>query len=486
MINFETVLKDITQEIPEFVPNGYATNPQTFSTSDIITSELVTLFQSHRVSDIGELLTPLEIAMYFASRHFSVIPLDKELQAPNTIQKYLSTSAFLTEANIERAMKGYPNIGIATGKNSMNLFILKCSTATAFQLMKTHLGGLARWITKTGAEWNIWLLCEYGIVHNASLLPGVKVLGRDTFVVAPGSYSSTGTYSTWLTQESEFPAILSQEDMKELFEGVQVTPVSDKSRNTYSTEIPFPILEGVGTFTLTEKLRLFASTQDLGKGRTGVGMHSVYAALLDRADKEKMNDFRATYRELELLSGVSLKSVQKYVERLQKLGWINLVERSLLGNRYKLCKNPKFYHSIEVRSFNVVKPRVLHPHDVWSTHGLGLSGKLIAECLVNSISNLSAKEISRATNISVDTTRKKLNKMRDLGMAQKDKLHWKINLTSIQQDPLFHMASSLGVNGFCLKKEKRINSERGNYAIVLRRRLSQFQNPVQKLRSNRS
>lgn len=411
----------------------------------------------------------LEFANYFIIKNFSVVPLDEDFTVPSKSRTYLSRVARFTDATFRKAFAGYHNYGIWTGQSSMNLFSLRCATEESYHLIQEIIGDNVKWVTKTGNRWDVWLLCGCGIVSNLDFCQDVKIFGHDEFIVGPGSNSLSGDTSSWILRESEFPGILYEEEMKEIFPKVIITSVKYKLTFSYVANISDIQTNDANSYSYTDQIYSLFDQQRCGKGRTGAGMDAVFKALLTRANLEDPNNFRASCREVETISGVSLNSVLKYITKLQRLGWIEIVEKSVMGTRYRICSQPKLCNN-KNGVLNVAKPCSIPYHDVWSTHGLSKCGQRIFECLLNSTVPLSSRQVSIMTSISLNTVRIKLNKMQSFNLVQKSIAGWNINQSVFNSEKLDQIALEMGVKGHCQKKKERIQSDRNNFGIVLLRR----------------
>jgi hypothetical protein len=422
-------------------------------------------------------LSPLNIGLYFQYRGFSVIPLGNDLLVPKAAAAYLSSSIKFSATSLERVMWDYHNLGVITGKNSRNLFIIRAENVEVYEKLLDRLGDLETWVSITKNEYDIWFFCKSGVVSNATLFPGAKILGHGKVIPVPGNRIAGEITTFWVEHNSILPTELCEEQMQVLFPNIFISPVSNQAeRDKLSREsylgLPSMTISNSAECTEIEQYLLSANNQSMGKGKIGLNRQSVLNAMCFRASKEDRNNFRATHREISLLSGVPLSSIGGCLHYLLNNNLIEIQSKKLEGNRYRLCSNARFDH-ITTGSNNVVKLVKLPVHDIWTTHGLSLCGKEIAECLIKAATfdrRLSAIEISKETSISTNTVRTKLNQMYALDLVQKEHRRWFTDPILFKPELLDEKAGLMEVNGCTQRKKDKIRNEREYFAVQITRK----------------
>jgi len=146
------------------------------------------------------MLKPLEAALSYAGRGFSVIPVrpDKKPFIPWTdYQKRRATAD-----EIRTWFSKHPDamIGIVTGEIS-GILVIDCDTPEGYEAIQKHLPeGLLFPIARTPrGGWHLWFIYPVGsrITIGTGIMPGVDYRGEGGFIIAPPSVNGNGKGYTW-------------------------------------------------------------------------------------------------------------------------------------------------------------------------------------------------------------------------------------------------------------------------------------------------
>lgn len=422
-------------------------------------------------NDIPSEKEAIDVAWDFASMHFSVIPLDPEGNHNPNLLKYLSNSTKFSPDKILDLSQNFHNFGVVTGRSSINLFVVRCYTENSYETALALLEEKVNWITKSNNYWDLWFICFDGMVSNSDFIYDAEILGHQNIILIPGCTNQHGTISKWIKRDTFFPTILHSEDMKKYFRDVMVTPMRKKLEEGEVFRIT-QVSTNNGELNQFEKAELIGKNYRFGKGKTGTNKRLLYKALVDRAKKENPNEFRATIRELEILTQISYASIVKYLGEFQDLGLIKLNSRSATGNKYRLCLNRNFYIT-NSDCYNDIKVAKFLIHDVWSSRGLGSCSKAIMEYLLQSYeiqNSFSAKDISHGVGISLTTTYKKINELNHFRLLSKQQGKWTVDFAQLNSVNLDNIAKELGASGSVQRRRNRIDRQRQEYCLRLARR----------------
>lgn len=406
------------------------------------------------------------IGMELLSKHLSVITLNENLQPPQTHKEYLSSSFRMNEKLLRMSLPYNPNLGVLTGKLSMNLFVLRAQSMRSFQEIGPTFSEKLMWVSRCENTYFAWFLCWDGIVTNSIDTYTVDVLGDKQIVVVPGSKLPDGSCAEWHIHEGTFPPIIYHSD----FDQSPLNGIRIKHENASDTQDQIKKYVYAGSDrngpTVIDKLILFAELHDFGKGIKGINKRLLFRALIQRAKHDTHSDFRATPRELEQMTTISRKSIVKYLREFQRDGLLTKIRNTDLGNRYSFELAGQILPKVSMNNHDVTSIEISN-HECWSSRGLGSSGKTIIELLLKATDDqhLDILTISRLTGVNRITVSKKLKLMSQFKLVKKLDGSWVVDKTQLTVENMNFIARELGVNGFFRKRKERSDNERREYLI---------------------
>lgn len=191
--------------------------------------------------------SPLDVALDYARRGWSVIPL-----RPRDKRPALAWSRFQTErakkAEIVTWARQFPgaNLGIVTGAVS-GVIVLDVDDACAWDDLFYNYDVPRTPTAQTGKGWHLYFQHPGGVVRNfARKLPGLDLRGDGGYVVAPPSVHPSGAQYSWEMSPEDTPLAPCPEWLLDLIgSGEEVTPSAPPV-----VPLPAPERNGKGPYEL--------------------------------------------------------------------------------------------------------------------------------------------------------------------------------------------------------------------------------------------
>ena len=225
--------------------------------------------------------------------------------------------------------------------------------------------------------------------------------------------------------------------------------------------------------------RAFAHTYDWRTyKRTGLIDKAVFLALCDRFDMERSQPFRATCREVAILSNIAdPNTVSRALKRLQAFGFIKSTEKDRnSGYRYifqKMVLDTNQHIVISSCKPNVVTG--VHPKYDKSSKSeilIDILGKL-GKVSTNIYSHLldtpepSMYKISEKAKLHYSSVKKAFPKLIKLGLVSKSKSEGQFFVCDLSEDELFVISQNLGVQGKSQERRRKFAVESELYLNLL-------------------
>jgi len=477
------------------------------------------LEEYERAVDINN-MDILTAANYYYDLGLNILPLKHKTKIP--IMKWESLqNRRLPRSVIERLFR-HRNLGVITGRSSMNLFVLDCDDQNTFneQLDFLESDDLARWVVSTHRGGHIWLMsnnCEVNNYKDGKL----EIWGKNHYVLAPPSVHEKGDVYMWKNRIGDLPPILNYEAIAHFFPYLDIRfqnislpskahrilvlgdtssyPSNSEAENAavwslvragYDDELIIqlfykycpphfaernesedwliefyinPAREKIKVIPYQKKIRnaVHWVNEQPWKGRAGSSDRLILLALCERARLEGLNNFRATQREVVEISGLHRSTVKKSIKRLIDYGFIARVNSKGSDSQYLLSED-LHNHPINVSNCNINGSFMsLKKHDIWQPKALGRTSLEIYEKIVDKALSLEELEkiIGKHKQTIIRAIKEKLEKE---GLATQKDNKW-IG-TKVDEITLDQIAEKFGTLGTSKRRKKEHEKERENFA----------------------
>ncbi len=202
-------------------------------------------------------------------------------------------------------------------------------------------------------------------------------------------------------------------------------------------------------------------------GRTGSSDRAVLLAHATLAHRAGSPTYHASSRDLAELAGCERKTASRASQRLIRNGVVELIKPSthLLANRYQLTKV-----NLEVSELTplttttcegVGQTSSYELPDAFRQSGLGRAAFEVLNALQGN--PLPAKDVARKTGRHVQTVRRALAQMKNLGLVEKLSRTWRG--AAISEIDLEALATTLGTNGARKCQREKHQAERVRHRI---------------------
>jgi predicted transcriptional regulator len=435
--------------------------------SDDWKSDLEQWQQENQLQAHLQEITPLSIIPIAAVDHarklqaaeINVVPLN-----PKNNQIYDVTNRDYADKypdeQMDKLFEGQ-NLGVRLGSKSNGLFVIICSTIKAYKELQSTFGTeYPLWVsTNEKGKYVFWFRSKNGYIRSCySRYKKIK-FRIEGIQSAPPSIFENGICCKWVVKKGDFPPIISNLELKEIFGNYRYFHITTSEPHIYSPGVVRPLRSAYLRYLVSHWIYEYPWIS-----RTMITDQAVFSACCIRADLEHDDNFRATAREIAELANVTKNTAAKSLKRLCKLGLLIIIAKDVDGSHYAITVDISNYaHQKYPYNKYAINMATLQSCDAFSRGGLNKSAAKVYDLLIKEPQRTKV-DIKRKTRLSYPTVTSALNKLIENKAVYKENKYWH---ACRDLNILDEIAEKRNTRGKLERKKEVHRRERRKYAAWL-------------------